>query len=405
MSPRPDEPKAGLLFAPESCKLSGPMKDTGSGKTSAGKTAKGSKDSKNIQNWVLGGILFLLFLLVCRLFSPFFSVILWSTLLYIIISPLYHRAADKLDRTTRKGKFLRTLCAVAFTLGTVLVILVPLGFVGGQLFKQLWELLDGASKMFSENPDTVRELFQRLAGFVSRITGGQILINPEEIVAAVSSRLSSVLQTLFQFSTNVVRNVGSFVGNLAFLIFCLFFFYLDGQSLLRMAKRVVPIRREYMDGLVVKFKEITKSLFLGYVMVGLIQAVVAYIIFLIFKVKGALVFSILIIFFSFVPLLGPVFIWLPVGVVKIISGDLAGGIIFMAVCALTISTLDNILRPLFLKDRVKLHPLIIFFAILGGVTLFGFNGLILGPMVVLLFLTVLDFFLAEHRIDQGELAE
>jgi predicted PurR-regulated permease PerM len=63
--------------------------------------------------------------------------------------------------------------------------------------------------------------------------------------------------------------------------------------------------------------------------------------------------------------------------------------------------LDNLLRPVFLKDRIQLHPLIIFFAILGGISVFGFNGIILGPMVVILFLTVLDLFLTEHKIEQG----
>jgi predicted PurR-regulated permease PerM len=62
--------------------------------------------------------------------------------------------------------------------------------------------------------------------------------------------------------------------------------------------------------------------------------------------------------------------------------------------------LDNVLRPMFLRDRIQLHPLIIFFAILGGVSAYGFNGLILGPMVVILFLTVLDMFLNEHKIGE-----
>jgi predicted PurR-regulated permease PerM len=81
------------------------------------------------------------------------------------------------------------------------------------------------------------------------------------------------------------------------------------------------------------------------------------------------------------------------------SGDVLGGAIFLSVSAVFISTLDNFLRPLFLHNRIQLHPLIIFFAILGGLRTFGFNGLILGPMLVILFLTVLDLFLTEHRME------
>jgi predicted PurR-regulated permease PerM len=100
-------------------------------------------------------------------------------------------------------------------------------------------------------------------------------------------------------------------------------------------------------------------------------------------------------------MLGGALVWLPLGIVRIVSGDLVGGIIFTAVSALFISLLDNFIRPIFLQDRIQLHPLIIFFAILGGLYNFGFNGLILGPIVVILFLTVLDLFLTEHEIDHG----
>jgi predicted PurR-regulated permease PerM len=77
-------------------------------------------------------------------------------------------------------------------------------------------------------------------------------------------------------------------------------------------------------------------------------------------------------------------------------------VLFLILSAFFISTLDNFIRPLFLKDRINLHPLIIFFSILGGVSAFKFNGLILGPVIVILFLTVLDLFLNEQEIDNGE---
>jgi predicted PurR-regulated permease PerM len=133
-------------------------------------------------------------------------------------------------------------------------------------------------------------------------------------------------------------------------------------------------------------------------MVALIQATMAYIIFSIFQVKGALVLAALTFICVFIPMIGGGLVWLPLGIVKILSGNVIGGIAFLLVSGIFISLLDNFIRPMFLKDRIQLHPLIIFFAIMGGVSAFGFNGLILGPMVVILFLTVLDLFLTEHEI-------
>ncbi|GAB1481517.1 hypothetical protein MASR2M78_03320 [Treponema sp.] len=153
-----------------------------------------------------------------------------------------------------------------------------------------------------------------------------------------------------------------------------------------------------MKELVAKFRDITRNLFLGYILVALIQAFVAYIIFLLFRVEGALAFAIVLLFCTFVPMIGAGAVWGPIGLYRILMGDVSGGFIFLVVSGIFISTLDNLLRPLFLRDRIKLHPLVIFFSILGGITTFGFNGLILGPMVVILFLTVLNLFLLEHDI-------
>jgi predicted PurR-regulated permease PerM len=97
---------------------------------------------------------------------------------------------------------------------------------------------------------------------------------------------------------------------------------------------------------------------------------------------------------------GATVIWIPLGIFKIAGGDIAGGIVFMVVSAVFISGIDNVLRPFFLKDRIRLHPLIILFAIFGGLASFGFNGFILGPVLVIFFLTVLDMFLTEHKIGE-----
>jgi predicted PurR-regulated permease PerM len=72
------------------------------------------------------------------------------------------------------------------------------------------------------------------------------------------------------------------------------------------------------------------------------------------------------------------------------TGPIWKGILFLILSAITISFLDNFLRPFFLKERIKVHPLIIFFAILGGIQLFGVNGLLLGPIVIIFFFTILD---------------
>ncbi|MDR3172954.1 MAG: AI-2E family transporter [Treponema sp.] len=352
-----------------------------------------------VQPMVFAAILVILFILVCRLFAPFFSVLLWSVLLYVLASPLHHRLIRRLDFSKISGRILKNFWAVLFALGTMLVILFPLSFVASAFSRQILDLTRYLRDVFSSRPEAMQEFFERLSGFINDITHGQVVISGREIEIRLMELLNSRLQQLFSLSSRVARNVGSFLVGMVMLVFTLFFFYADGPYLSRLVLGSIPIRREYIRTITGKFMDITRSLFFGYIMVALIQSVMAYIVFAVFNVKGALVLAMVTFICVFIPMIGGGLVWLPLGLIRIVSGDLGGGILFLIVSSFFISLLDNILRPMFLKDRIQLHPLIIFFAILGGVSVYGFNGLILGPMVVILFLTVLDLFLSEHKIE------
>jgi predicted PurR-regulated permease PerM len=102
-------------------------------------------------------------------------------------------------------------------------------------------------------------------------------------------------------------------------------------------------------------------------------------------------------FASFIPIVGAAIVWLPVGIVLCVSKSMFIGILFIIICGFCVSFLDNFLRPFFLKDRIKVHPLVIFFAILGGISVFGLNGLLLGPIIVILFFSVLDMIVGEKN--------
>jgi predicted PurR-regulated permease PerM len=353
---------------------------------------------RNIQTYVFGVILIVLFLVVCRLFAPFFTVLLWSTLFYVLISPFHHRIIKNLDFSTRQGRILKNLWAAVFTLGTMVIILIPLSFVASLFSRQIIDLIRYSRDTFSQRPEFLRDLLDNISELLREITMDQIVMTGDEILRQITTMLTSGLQNLLAMSSTVARNVSGFALGIVLMMFSLFFFYVDGPYLSRLVLHAIPIKKEYIAALTGKFMDITRNLFFGYIMVALIQAVMAYIIFTLFQVRGALVFAGLTFICVFIPMIGGGLVWLPLGLIRIISGNISGGIFFLIVSGLFISMLDNILRPMFLKDRIQLHPLIIFFAILGGVRAFGFTGLSLGPMVVILFLTVLDLLLTEHKI-------
>ena len=360
---------------------------------------------RSIQSYVFAGILVLLLLAVFRLFAPFFTALLWSTLQYIIFSPLHRRLIKNLNFNTLKGKVLRNLWAGVFTVGTMVIIIIPLLFAVRIFYRQILELGRGVLGFLNERPDYVHELFEKVSGFISDISAEQLHITASDLEAQIVSFLTGELQNIASQSRNIIQTAGSFLFTIMLMTFSMFFFYVDGPYLFRLVLKAVPIKREYISTLTKKFLDITRNLFLGYILVALLQSVVAYIIFTIFGVKGSLVLSVLTFMIVFIPMFGGTIIYIPIGVAMIIGGNVGKGILFLIVSIIFISGIDNVLRPFFLKDRIQLHPLIIFFAILGGLFVFGFNGFILGPVFVILFLTVLDLFLTEHKIDSPEQQE
>ncbi|MDR1867963.1 MAG: AI-2E family transporter [Treponema sp.] len=358
---------------------------------------------RKVQNVIFGVILIALFALVCRLFSPFFTVFLWSILFYILFSPLHRLAMKKVNITKRKGNILKNLFAALFAIMAVLIILIPITFVAIQFFYQIVDLFRAASDILSTQPLIIDDILESISDFIRGITFEQITISAADIRSNIMSFIRSGLQEALQFSSSLAGKIGSFLITLALMIFCLFFFFLDGNYLSKLTLHIIPIRKEYLSTLVSKFTETTRNLFFGYILVAFVQAFTAFIIFNIFHIKGSFVFASLTFICVFIPMIGGGLVWIPLGIAKIIEGPVSNGIIFMILAGVSISLIDNIIRPFFLQDRIKLHPLIIFFSILGGISILGFNGLILGPMIVILFLTVLDLFLVEHGISPQEI--
>jgi predicted PurR-regulated permease PerM len=353
---------------------------------------------KTVQTYVFGGILILLLIAVCMVFAPFFTVLLWSVLFYVIFFPLYSRIAGKLDLSSPRGRILRNLVAAVFALGTLIIIAGPLFFTVLQFIKQITELFRVGQDILNSRPGMLQEILENISRFLNDMSSGFLNSSAENIRQGMVEFFRTSLQGMVQFSSSLAKNVGVFIASIFLLVFCLFFMFTNGPYIYRIISRAVPIRKDYFGTLSKKFTEITRNLFFGYIMVALMQGVMAYIIFLIFRIKGALVFEGLTFFSVFIPIFGGGLVWLPIGIVRILGGNTVGGIVFLIVSGLFISTLDNVFRPLFLQNRIKLHPLVIFLAILGGINVFGFNGLILGPILVILFLTVLDIFLTEHDI-------
>lgn len=362
---------------------------------------------KQIQSISIIALLALMILLMGRVFLPYFSVLLWSAVLYILVSPLYTQILRRMDPKKRLYEAKRHLLAGVFSVGTVFIMAAGVIFIGFQLIGQFRLFIDMVKGFLEANPrffsDT--DIGASIADLVAKVSMGNVDISSIDLKSEALSFLATYSDTIVGISRGLLVNLGSFALALAFICFALYFLYLDASYLAHVVIRAIPIAPKNTRRLLTKFSDVTKNLFQGFFLVAFYQAIAAFVIFSVFRLQGALLFSVMILFSSFIPMVGCAIVWLPLGLSVLLSSGTAAGVTFLALCAVFISFLDNFLRPLFLKDRIKVHPLLIFFSILGGLKVFGFNGIILGPLIIILFFTILDIALEEETLLDGSSAD
>ncbi len=376
---------------------------------------------QNVQNLIFFGVFALFFILVARLFMPFLTVILWSAIFLIFANPLYQRLSGE-RRAKRTGKrppnVRRAVAAGVVSIGSVLVVVVPLGLLAYLLLRQSGELvadiidyLNGPSSPF-QNEASLRAFIGRASGglvddaafaaarnALIQWTGGEFdLARVDEVKAASLKFLRDNQALILRYSGQAVRGFGSFLVSTAFMVFTLYFFLIDGAFLLDLFSRAVPIKGEYMGSLVQRFRDTTKQIVRGNILVAIIQGLVALGLFAAFRVRGALLLAFLVSVCSFIPMVGSGLVWFPVGISYVFVRSPGLGFLLLGLSAVLISLLANFYRPLLVGGPIKMHPLPLFFAIVGGVSIFGVNGLIIGPLVLVLFLTVLEIFRDLYKI-------
>ena len=336
---------------------------------------------------VLAGML----ILVGKLFLPYASVLLWSAVIYVLVRPLYNKILSRMNKEKKTFPIKKRLLAGSFAIITVLVVAGVLFFVVIKIFGQ-GKILVQNIQSFLENINNSESGFSKtdIAAIVNRLSMGTVDISNLDLQKEFLNLLSSSSDKILRYATSLVKNAGSFFLSLVFFAFALYFFYVDGAYLFSLLKHAIPIDNETSNKLFSKIGEITTNLFKGLFLVSFYQGLASFIVYLIFGVQSSLLLAILTFFSTFLPLVGCGLIWFPVGVGLCFTDGLAKGIIFLVVAGSIISFMDNFLRPFFLKDRIKIHPLLIFFSMLGGVSMFSFDGIILGPMIVILFFTILD---------------
>lgn len=339
--------------------------------------------------------IFILFLIVIvKILKPFALIIFFACVFYVVLNPLYLKILSLFSK--KSGKMFavnRMILALLFSILSLIIFLIPTTFLVYVVSTQVIDLINisiSFFKTFDSKMLVDNKTITLIDGLLKELDiRGNII---PAIQNALLSQMSTISGHLTQNIANLVKGTGTFITSFIFMMFTLFFLFIDGKYLLNQLALTIPIERKYTNILFSQMAHCIKGIIYGNLLTGLIQAIVGFIIFSIFKVPNSLMFASLIIIASFIPMIGTSIVWLPLGVIIILQESILKGILFIAISASTISLSDNFTRPLLLGSNINLHPLFIFFSILGGILTFGISGIILGPLCFVLFFEIVKIF-------------
>ena len=329
-----------------------------------------------------GFVLFLLAVMIyaCfRIFEPFLIEIVVAAILTSIFYRPYKWLSNHLGGSKRIASFITCFMVVLLVIIPAMNLIVLAAQESIRAYQGVVEFFDNSG------------LDQ---GFTGELIdwGEEVLgIDGENILGFVvegAKRFSNVLVDGAAWFTKGTLN---FIFSLIAIIFAMFFFFIDGDRLAKKLMSWTPLPKKYDQELFTKFREVSYSTVLATFATAFAQGLAAGIGFVIVGVP-AFFLSIITAFLTLIPYLGSFLVWGPVGAYLLLTGNIWQGVFILVYGALIINFIDNIVRAYVIRGKSQAHPLFIIFSILGGIVAFGFWGVIIGPLVISLALTILHIY-------------
>ena len=330
-------------------------------------------ERRNAGTLVLLGAVSVAFYACYLLFRPYATPILFACVVAIIFQPVHHR----ISRILRGRNF----SAVVSTVLTALLFVVPLTFLLIAVSNEIADLYYS----ISNRSGGARGIIAYLLHSVERIIawGGQRFGLPQvNLQQMVLHRLEGLSGSLTRLGSLLVANAFSFLVNAIIAVVILFFLYRDGDVALSKTMAFLPFRQDRLEELRRRINSTIVANFYGGVAVGALQGTLTGFTFWVLRLDSPVLWGVVTGFLSLIPMVGSAGVWAPASIVLLATGHVAKGIILLIIGAMIIGSVDNIVRPLIVRKSVRLHTLLVFFSILGGLQAFGVLGLFVGPVIL-----------------------
>jgi predicted PurR-regulated permease PerM len=316
----------------------------------------------------LAMVVFLAALLVLGL-KPYLNFILAALVFGPLFRPVYLRILGRLKRPS--------LSALVTLVVIVTLVILPLAGLGTLAFREAKTIAEQYRNLPPETRDAI--VFGKSVSELLR-TGA------ERITAWVQSSLGSI------FTETIRMMVGFFL-----MFYLIYYLLLEEKSLARVTTELLPFQEKNSKRLIQEFTRMTRGFVIGQGITAALQGALGGIGFLIFGFPGAFLWGLVMGILSLVPVLGAFLIWIPAGILQIVGGSTFSGVGILVWGAVVVSTADNFVRPVLMKNMIGVHPVITLLGVFAGLSLFGLIGIVIGPLLFAMVLETARMFYREQQ--------
>src|SRR5690606_6914820 len=311
---------------------------------------------------------------------PFYGAVFWAVILAIIFAPVQRRLLARLNAR-------RNLAALATLFICLLVAVLPVILIAGVLVQEgttLYKQIESGEIDIDSFVSHAKELLPATWQAQMQRFGLGDMDQIRERLASSALQGSQFLATkAFSFGQGTFQFMLSFF----LMLYLLFFLLRDGRELVARIRKAVPLSDNQKRRLFSKFTRVVRATVKGNIVVAATQGALGGIIFAILGIPSAVLCGVLMAFLSLLPAVGAGVIWTPVAIYFLMKGLIVQGVILILYGVLVIGLVDNILRPILVGKDTKMPDYVVLISTLGGLSLFGLNGFVIGPLIAALFIS------------------
>ncbi len=330
---------------------------------------------------VLIALVVLLGYLSYQVLKPFLVPIAWAIVLGILFYPLY-KAILRIVRWDSLASLL--------VVGIALIALIgPFTYFSVLLVREMGDLVEDLQRGKARVENLL--VHPALQAGVDQVASW-MQTSREELNKAIADQISRLTMELFGKATGGIRNLIGALLSFVIMALTLFFLFTAGPAFFDRAQQYLPFSPQQRNRLIREAQDIIISTIYGGVIIALIQGSMGGTAFYFLGIASPVLWGFAMALASFLPLVGPFIIWAPASLYLFFQGAVGKAVLLLVIGGGAISSVDYFLRPMIIGKRTRMPFLFIFFSVLGGIQVFGILGFVMGPMVLALFISVIEIF-------------